>query len=338
MTIPVKYTIADGFVVLVGNPTMTRLDGLAVSPLSTILSGAFSQEERAEYGVYLAIEFVPDVGYHTVGEASYSFPDPTGFPYYVQQTYSVEADEPPPPTLEERVTELEAQEASRDTWAEEVNLALAAMPTKATNAPPAVAGASALGNVEVRYALENHTHEINGAQQSAISANQSAISALQTLTGGLNTPNVANADPSDLAATAAQGASSRYARQDHAHKLPVVTPSTGTSRSLGTAWQPSATKAVEVTATINISTTTNVGGVSEGIVQCLSDSATTPTTLRTRVRNRNAITLAIALQQVNDNTFSVTYLVPAGHYILFAGSGTGTFTNTLERVTECVIG
>jgi hypothetical protein len=213
------------------------------------------------------------------------------------------------------------------------------IPTKATNAPPAVAASSAAGSVETRFALEDHEHGINASQQSQISALQSNVGSLLTLTGGLNTPAPATATPAADSGSGAVGTSVKFAREDHAHPLPVGAASTVTRRVLGTAWQPSATKMVMVVATVRISVTSTIGGASEAAVELRSDSSNPPTTVRTRAQNRSAVTLAIALQVIDEKTFTLVHLVPAGDRVVLTQSvNTGTNTCTIERVTETVIG
>lgn len=342
MTIPVVLRVDGEFIEQPANQTITNIDGLQEQLVSVLITAAYTDEDRRGYRLYLALDYSPASGYQIIpGTATYAFTDgPTN--YIVQQTYSVEVSPTPPLTIAQRVALLEAdwaeEGAMRSAIEADVAALQAAMPVKASAAPPAVAAASAKGVVESEFALRDHTHEINGAQNSAISSNQSAISALQTLTGGLNTPGPSNNAGAALAATGAAGAGTTYSRDGHAHPLPIVTPSTGTARVLGTAWTPSTTKAVLVVATVKIVCTATIAGASEGSVEFRSDTATTPTTQRCRVQNRNAVSLAVVLQAVNEQTGTLVHLVPAGEKALLVAAQTGTVTITLERVTETVIG
>jgi hypothetical protein len=281
---------------------------------------------------------------------------------------------PAPPPLEDRVAALEADWAEDGVMRLSVEAAIATIPTKAVNAPPAVAASSATGSEEARFALENHEHGINATQQSQISGLQSNVSSLLSLTNGLNTPapgtetpsansgsgsvgtspkfahddhvhpavsvpTASNATPVAPGATGAAGSGTAFSRDDHRHPLSAVVASTGTSRALETAWTPSADKAVLVVATVRIAVTSTIGGASEAAVELRSDSASTPTTIRTRAQNRSAVTLAIALQVIDEKTFTLVHLVPAGDKVLLTKTvNTGTNTCTLERVTEIVIG
>lgn len=54
---------ADGsFADVIGNPTLTRLDGEERAPLLTILHHSWSPEKRAGFGIYLATPFVCSEG------------------------------------------------------------------------------------------------------------------------------------------------------------------------------------------------------------------------------------------------------------------------------------
>ncbi len=51
------------------------------------------------------------------------------------------------------------------------------------------------------------------------------------------------------------------------------------------------------------------------------------------------VTLALALQVVDEKTFTLVHFVPAGHRVIIAQSvNTGTNTVTLERVAEITVG
>jgi hypothetical protein len=271
-------------------------------------------------------------------------------------------------------SDMSAAMSAKDGEIAALQSAVATIPTKATSAPPAVAASSAAGSVETRFALENHEHGINATQQSQISGLQSNVSSLLSLTNGLNTPapgtatpsansgsgsvgtspkyahedhahpavsvpTASNATPVAPGATGAAGSGTAFSRDDHQHPLPAVVASTGTSRALETAWTPSADKAVLVVVTVRIAVTSTIGGASEAAVELRSDSASTPTTVRTRAQNRAAVSLAIALQVVDEKTFTLVHLVPAGDKVLLTKSvNTGANTTVLERVTEVVIG
>lgn len=140
------------------------------------------------------------------------------------------------------------------------------------------------------------------------------------------------------AAVAAIGTSLHYAREDHVHPLPGVTPSAPSS-SLETAWRPSTTKAVLVVATVKVSSTNPLDvGSSTSIVQLLSDAANPPTTERGRVDSESSVGGVVGFAITAANTAQLCYLVPAGHYVLLTASGTGTHGETLVSVSEIAIG
>lgn len=338
MSQPVKY-VDSTFTELFGNPVLHTLDNEFQAPLAAVIT--LTPEEMVAYGVYLAVEFVPDSGYHITGTASYSFPDPTGQPYYVQQTYSEEADSPPPPTLEERVAALEADWASggamRDTLVSDIDTleaAIASIPTAATSAPPEVASSSAVGTADTVFSLSDHTHQVNTVQSGQISALQTNVGTLLSLTGGLNTPAPATATPLDLG-TAAVGVSSKFAKEDHRHNTIPVAVSTPT-RVLGTAFQPSTTKQVLVSYSVKITCTASLAGGQDGKIELLSDASNPPTTVRATAQNQNSVSLAIALTAVNAQTLQLSYWTPPGHFVLLKSTqttGTPTFSiiNQVEQ-------
>lgn len=83
---------------VVGNPVLLRLDGQVKAPLFTILSDSWTDAERAEYGIYIAVPFITPVGFHNIGSPSYAFRDGSG-DTIVDETYSVEADDTGPVTF-----------------------------------------------------------------------------------------------------------------------------------------------------------------------------------------------------------------------------------------------
>lgn len=118
----------------------------------------------------------------------------------------------------------------------------------------------------------------------------------------------------------------------------TITPSTP-SRTIGTAFQPSATNAVFCLYSIQIACTASVSGGQTGQVQLLSDASNPPTTVRATLVNQNTSTLTIGLTVVNNQTSILSYLVPIGHYIkLVSTNTTGTPSYTMVSQTEAVLG
>lgn len=116
-----------------------------------------------------------------------------------------------------------------------------------------------------------------------------------------------------------------------------VTPSTP-ARALNTVFQPSATKITLITYSVRITCTATIGGNQDGKVDLLSDAANPPTTVRATMQNRMAVTLALTLQAINEQTSVLTALVPAGHYVkLLTTQTTGTPAFALVSQTEVVL-
>ena len=109
-------------------------------------------------------------------------------------------------------------------------------------------------------------------------------------------------------------------------KVPVATvPSTlvltasTPSRSLGTAFQPSATKVTNCSYSVSVQCSSLLLGNASGKVELLSDTANPPTTVRATV----AQSISGVLSLVNSNTQPLTYKVPAGHYVLLKSTTVG---------------
>lgn len=119
--------------------------------------------------------------------------------------------------------------------------------------------------------------------------------------------------------------------------LASVTPSTP-ARALNTVFQPSATKITLVTYSVRITCTATIGGNQDGKVELLSDASNPPTTVRAMMSNRMAVTLALTLQAINEQTSVLTALVPAGHYVkLLTTQITGTPAFALVSQTEVAL-
>lgn len=107
----------------------------------------------------------------------------------------------------------------------------------------------------------------------------------------------------------------------------------------GTPFQIHATKPVLLTYTFKCQVTNPlIAGNSTGTVRVLSDSATVPTIERGRVEAVSSVGVAVAIAITTSNTATITYLVPAGHYVKIEGTTSGTATNTFVAQAEEIIG
>lgn len=120
--------------------------------------------------------------------------------------------------------------------------------------------------------------------------------------------------------------------------LGTVTPSTP-SRTLGTSFQPNATKATLVTYTVRTQVTNPLLiGTSRAEVKLFSDAAATPTTERCRVAAESGVGITVTIALTTANEASLTYLVPAGHYVRMVSTVTGTGAASIVAQCEETLG
>lgn len=108
---------------------------------------------------------------------------------------------------------------------------------------------------------------------------------------------------------------------------------------LGTAFQPSATKAVFCSYSVK-TTATNplLAGASTALVQLFSDAANPPTTERCRASAESSVGLAVAVQITTSNTTPLDYIAPAGHFVRLVSTVTGTGATSIVTQTEEALG
>lgn len=111
------------------------------------------------------------------------------------------------------------------------------------------------------------------------------------------------------------------------------------SRVFGTAFQPSTSKAVLVSYSVRTQVTNPLlVGTSTATVRLLSDANNPPTTERARAEATSGVGITVTIALTTSNTAVISYLVPAGHWVLLASSGQGTFANTLVTQVEEALG
>lgn len=116
--------------------------------------------------------------------------------------------------------------------------------------------------------------------------------------------------------------------------LVSVTPSTP-ARALGTAFQPSATKATFVSYAVKTSVTNPLlVGTSTATVILLSDASATPTTERGRVEATSGVGVSVTLALTTSNTAQLTYVVPAGHWVRLVSTVSGTGSAAIVSQVE----
>lgn len=119
--------------------------------------------------------------------------------------------------------------------------------------------------------------------------------------------------------------------------LVSVVPSV-TTRALGTAFQPSATKATFVSYSVKTSVTNPLlVGTSTATVTLLSDAATTPTTERARVEASSGVGVSVTLALTTSNTAQLSYVVPAGHWVRLVSSVSGTGMTAIVSQVEATL-
>lgn len=104
--------------------------------------------------------------------------------------------------------------------------------------------------------------------------------------------------------------------------LSVATP----TRTMGTAFQPSATRPVLCVYTVQIAAAFSLTSGQTGTVQFLSDSANPPTVIRNVTSSGLTGSLTIGLNMTNTQQAVIVYLVPAGDWVKLVSSGTATIT------------
>lgn len=110
-------------------------------------------------------------------------------------------------------------------------------------------------------------------------------------------------------------------------KVNTVIPAVSTpSRTLDSDFTPSASQSVMVFYTIRIATSLLAG---TGSVELLSDTSSTPTTLRSRVA------LTATINSTQDCVLS--YLVPAGHKVHLSSAGTATISIVAQSEVAIVV-
>lgn len=118
----------------------------------------------------------------------------------------------------------------------------------------------------------------------------------------------------------------------------TVTPTTPT-RAFGTAFRPSTDKATLVAYSVKTQVTNPLlVGTSTGTVRLLSDANNPPTTERGRAEATSGVGITVSIALTTSNTAVLSYIVPAGHYVLLQSTGAGTFTNSLVAQTEETLG
>lgn len=158
-------------------------------------------------------------------------------------------------------------------------------------------------------------------------------------------PNPSNLTP-QAPGVASAGTSPDVSRADHVHPIQSVPPAvisvspSTPARTLNSAgFQPSATKPVLCSYTIQTQVTNPLlVGTSSATVQLLSDSNSTPVTERCRVGATSGVGITVTVALTTANISTLTYICPAGHYVRLVGATAGTATNTILAQTEEVIG
>lgn len=206
-------------------------------------------------------------------------------------------------------------------------------------ATPGAPGTAATGSSQL-FSREDHIHQsqtlTTGPQGPAGPTGATGPTGTTGATGSQGPIGVTGSTGS-TGSTGAAGTNGSTGAQGPAG-FSTVTPSTP-SRTIGTAFQPSATNAVFCLYSIQIACTASLTGGQAGQVQLLSDASNPPTTVRATIANQNTSSLTIGLTVVNNQTATLPYLVPIGHYVkLVSTNTTGTPTYTMVAQTEETLG
>lgn len=120
--------------------------------------------------------------------------------------------------------------------------------------------------------------------------------------------------------------------------LGTVTPSTPT-RAIGTAFRPSTTKATLCTYSVQVQAATPLlAGSATATVELLSDANATPTTVRARASVGQQVGISVSIAITDSNVIPLSYIVPAGHYVLLKSTTAGTASTSIVAQTEETLG
>jgi hypothetical protein len=111
------------------------------------------------------------------------------------------------------------------------------------------------------------------------------------------------------------------------------------ARVFGTAFQPSKDKATLVTYSVKTQVTNPLlVGTSIATAKLLSDASNPPTTERARVEASSGVGVTVTLNMTTSNTAPLSYLVPAGHWVLLTQAVQGTGAVSIVAQTEEALG
>lgn len=116
------------------------------------------------------------------------------------------------------------------------------------------------------------------------------------------------------------------------------TPNAAPGRALGSGaggpvFQPSATRPVLVSYTVEIVATASVTGGNDGLVELLADPVNPPTTVRRSARNAFSITLGVGIAFSSTQRWQLTMLVPKGWFCRLRTTGAATMTLVSQEET-----
>lgn len=110
------------------------------------------------------------------------------------------------------------------------------------------------------------------------------------------------------------------------------------SRTLGTAFQVSTTRPALVSYSARVVSALSLAGGQAGRVELRSDASNPPTTVRQRVAGGLTGTVVVGVAMSDTAEGTMTYLVPAGHYVLLQSvNETGTPTYSLPAQVEEIL-
>lgn len=176
---------------------------------------------------------------------------------------------------------------------------------------------------------------LNSGTVTGVTAGTGLSGGTITTTGTISLPNVGTAGTYSGVTTDAQGrvtaGTNRSINDTPGRALVTTTASTG--------FQVSATRMAQVCYEGSFSTTSTIGGPSSASVflETADTNSTTPSDWTTKAQQTysNNITLAIVLNQVQGNNWSMCRYIPAGKFVrIRSGSVTGTASATINATQQ----